>query len=250
MGRWSLLVARQFVSWLSVQPGSRWLDIGCGSGALTRIALQLASPAVVLGVEPSAGFVASAGRLTGDGRARFAQGDACSLPCAAGAFDVVVSGLVLNFVPDAAGALAEMGRTARPGGVVAAYVWDYAEGMEMLRYFWDAAAAVDPEGVPPDEGARFPICHPDALADGFRSAGIEEVIVRPLVVATMFRDFDDYWNPFLGGQGAAPAYVSRLTEGQRSALRDRLAEVLPKSTDGTIHLTARAWAARGFARGA
>jgi SAM-dependent methyltransferase len=247
MGRWSRLVAREFVAWLGVEAGSRWLDIGCGSGALTRTALELASPAAVLGVEPSAGYASSALRLTADGRARFTQGDACSLPCRTGAFDAIVSGLVLNFVPDTAQALAEMRRALRPGGVVAAYVWDYAEGMQMLRYFWDAAAFVDPEGAPHDEGERFPICRPDSLADAFRSAGFDEVAVHPLVVATTFRDFDDFWDPFLGGQGAAPAYVSRLTEAQRSALRDRLAAALPKSPGSAIHLTARAWAARGRA---
>lgn len=246
MGRWSRLIAREFVAWLGVDAGSRWLDIGCGSGALTRTVLELAFPAAVLGVEPSAGYASSALRLTADDRARFTQGDACSLPCRTGAFDAIVSGLVLNFVPDTAQALAEMRRAARPGGVVAVYVWDYAEGMEMLRYFWDAAAAVDPEGVPLDEGERFPICRPDELTGAFRSAGIEEVAVRPLVVATAFPDFDDYWTPFLGRQGAAPHYLAGLSEAQRTALRDRLSAALPNSPGGAIHLTARAWAARGI----
>jgi hypothetical protein len=154
---------------------------------------------------------------------------------------------VLNFVPDVSRALAEMRRALRPGGVVAAYVWDYAEGMQMLRYFWDAAVLPDPGGTPVDEGERFPLCRPDSLAERFRSAGIGEVTVQPLVVATNFRDFDDYWNPFLGGQGTAPAYVSRLAEPQRSALKDRLAAALPRSADGAIRLSARAWAVRGEA---
>src|SRR3990172_8413820 len=200
MGRWSRLVAREFVAWLGVDAGSRWLDIGCGSGALTRTALEIAPPAAVLGVEPSAGFVGAARRLTDDGRAEFAQGDACALPCRPGAFDAVVSGLVLNFVPDVGRALAEMRRALRPGGLAAAYVWDYAEGMQMLRHFWDAVGLLDPGGAPVDEGERFPICRPDSLAESFRSAGFDEIAVRRLVVATTFRPFDGHWGPFLGGQ--------------------------------------------------
>ena len=222
MGRWSRLVAREFIAWLRAETGSRWLDIGCGSGALARTAIELASPAAVLGVDPSAGYVSTARRLAGDDRAQFTRGDACALPCSTAAFDIAVSGLVLNFIPDARLALAEMRRTVRPGGVVAAYLWDYADGMQMLRYFWDAAALVDPDGSPLDEGERFPICRPDSLGESFRSAGIEEVAVQPLVVATIFRDFDDYWDPFLGGQGAAPRYFSGLTEAQQTALKDRL----------------------------
>jgi SAM-dependent methyltransferase len=247
MGRWSLLVARDFIKSLGVGPAARWLDIGCGSGALARTALELASPAAVLGIDPSAGYVASARRLAADERAQFVQGDACALPCREGAFDAVVSGLVLNFIADPLLALTEMRRAARPGGVVAAYVWDYAEGMQMLRYFWDAAALADPEGGHLDEGERFPICRPDALSQSFQSAGFEGVTVRPLVAAMTFRDFDDFWSPFLGGQGAAPHYFAGLPETQRIILKERLADSLPRSPGGEIRLTARAWAAHGLA---
>lgn len=248
MGRWSHLVAREFVPWLRAAPGSGWLDIGCGSGALTRTALELASPSSVLGLEPSAGFVASARRLTGDQRAQFAQGDACALPCRGGRFDVVVSGLVLNFVSDSAQALAEMVRTARPGGIVAAYVWDYAEGMQMLRLFWEAASSLDPAAAALDEGRRFPVCRPGPLTELFRSAGLAGVDVRPLDVPAVFRDFEDYWAPFLSGQGPAPGYVAGLTDSRRSALKDRLAATLPAAADGTIRLTGRAWGIRGTVR--
>lgn len=245
MGRWSLLVAREFVRWLEVSPASCWLDIGCGSGALTRTALELASPSAVLGLEPSAGFSVSARRLTEDQRAQFAQGDACALPCRAGGFDVVVSGLVLNFVPDPAMALAEMARTAQPGGTVAAYVWDYSDGMQMLRYFWDAAASLDPAAAALDEGRRFLLCRPAPLTELFRSAGLADVEVCLLDVPTVFRDFEDYWAPFLSGQGPAPGYAVALTDSRRTALKDHLFAALPGSPDGAIRLTARAWAVRG-----
>jgi SAM-dependent methyltransferase len=167
------------------------------------------------------------------------QGDATAVPCGPQTFDIAVSGLVLNFVPDVLQALAEFCRVLRTGGVAAAYVWDYAEGMQMLRYFWDAAATLDPGGASLDEGERFPLCRPDTLAETFRSAGLDEVTVRPLVVATEFRDFHDFWDPFLGGQGAAPVYLKGLSEAQQSALKDRLSAALPGPW--TRHpLTARA----------
>jgi len=245
MGRWSQIAARQFVAWLGVDAASRWLEVGCGSGALTRTALELASPSAIVGVEPSAGFVTSARRLTPDACAEFTQGNATALPFRDGAFDVAVSGLVLNFVPDAPRALAEMARTAQPGGTVAAYVWDYSDGMEMLRYFWDAAAALDPAAAALDEGRRFPLCRPGPLIELFRSAGLAGVEVRPLDVPTVFRDFEDYWAPFLSGQGPAPGYAVALTDSRRSALKDRLAASLSATADGTISLTCRAWAVRG-----
>lgn len=246
MGRWSRPVAREFLDWLAAAPGAAWLDVGCGSGALTRTILELASPSAVLGVDPAAGFLSAARDQTRDSRARFARGDACALPCAAASFDVVVAGLALNFVGDPRKGLAEMLRTARPGGVVAAYVWDYADGMQMLRRFWDAASFLDPAAVDLDEGRRFPLCQPERLSALFRSAGLTAVVVRALEVPTLFRDFNDYWAPFLGGQGPAPGYVASLTEDRRSALKDRLAAMLPVAADGAISLTGRAWAVRGM----
>jgi hypothetical protein len=138
-----------------------------------------------------------------------------------------------------------MARVARPGGVVAAYVWDYAEGLVMMRHFWDAAAAADPAGAGLDEGARFPVCRPDPLRELWSGAGLTDVSVEAIEIATVFADFADFWNPFLGGQGAAPAYVMSLPANKRDAIRDLLRERLPVAADGSIPLTARAWAVRG-----
>ncbi len=157
VGRWSRLVAVEFLAWLGVPAGACWLDVGCGTGALTEAILDRHVPAAVTGVDPSDGFLAYARQRVGDARAVFQAGSAEALPVADRAFDAVVSGLVLNFVPDAAKAVSEMRRAARRGGTVAAYVWDYAEGMQMMRRFWDAAAALDPEGARGrDEALRFP----------------------------------------------------------------------------------------------
>jgi SAM-dependent methyltransferase len=246
VGRWSRLVARQFLAWLEIRPERRWLDVGCGTGILSRTILEVAAPREVVGVDPAEGFLTYARGEISDARAHFESGDARNLPFEAEAFDAVVSGLVLNFVADPAQGLREMTRVTRTSGTLAAYVWDYADQMQMLRYFWDAAGALDPTAVELDEGRRFPMCQPEALEALFNSAGLQGVAVRALEVATTFSDFDDYWSPFLGGQGPAPSYVMSLDEDRRQALRERLRTRLPVAADGSIPLAARAWAVRGY----
>ncbi len=245
VGRWSRLVAREFLAWLAVPPGARWLDVGCGTGALTQTILAEAAPRAVMGIDQSEAYARYARAQTPDPRASFQVGDAQQLPLEAGQFDAAVSGLVLNFVPRPADAAREMARVTRAGGAVAAYVWDYAGEMQLMRHFWDAAAALDPAAVELDEGRRFPLCKPAPLAQLFRDAGLREVEARAIDVPTPFRDFDDYWSPFLGGQGPAPSYAMSLSDERRVALRDRIRAGLPIATDGSIPLIARAWAVRG-----
>ena len=248
VGRWSRLVAADFLGRLGVPAGSHWLDVGCGTGALSGAILGRCAPASVLGVDPSEGFLAHARRHLTDARLRFCRGDAQALPVADGAFGAVVSGLVLNFVPDQPKAAAEMRRAARQGGRVAAYVWDYADGMQMMRRFWDAAAALDPAGAGGrDEALRFPLCRPGPLRALFEGAGLRAVEVTAIEVLTVFRDFEDYWAPFLGGGAPAPAYCLSLDAERRAALRERLRATLPTEADGSIRLPARAWAVQGTA---
>ena len=246
VGRWSRLVARKFLEWLAVPSGSVWLDVGCGTGALSQTILQVAEPAKVKGVDRSGEFVAFAQAHAKDKRAEFEVGDAQSLNIETGTYDAVVSGLMLNFVPEPGRAAAEMTRAATAGGVVAAYVWDYAEGMQLIRHFFDAAAALDPNAIELDEGRRFPICKPEPLKQLLEAAGLHNVEVRPIEVSTNFRDFDDYWSPFLGGQGPAPSYAMSLSEERRTALRERIRAGLPFAVDGSIPLVARAWAVKGI----
>jgi SAM-dependent methyltransferase len=245
VGRWSRLVAPRFLQWLPPASSSAWCDVGCGTGALAHAILATEEPTRVLGVDPSEGYRAAARRGAADLPFDVAVGSATAIPASDGRFDRVVSALALNFVRRPDEALAEMRRVTRPGGLIGAYVWDYAEGMQLIRMFWDAAIALDPAAAELDEGARFPLCRPEPLRTLFESAGLVDVDVAPIEVPTVFADFDDLWRPFLGGQGPAPGYCASLPEDRRHALRDQLRTMLPQQPDGTIPLEARAWAVRG-----
>lgn len=245
VGRWSRLVARRFLSWLNPSIRARWLDIGCGTGAISHAIVETCDPERVVGVDPSPGYVRLARQQTSDRNASFQIADARWLCVRPGIIDVAVSGLVLNFVPDPARMIEEAVRALRPGGVLGVYVWDYGGKMEMMRYFWDAARHVDPAAGDLDEARRFPLCQPEPLQALLTAAGLEDVAAEAIDVATPFAGFDDYWTPFLGGQGAAPAYAATLSEEQRARIRERLRRSLPFQPDGSIQLIARAWAAKG-----
>ena len=245
VGRWSRLVAVDVLRRLALPAGLSWLDVGCGTGAVTSTILGHAEPAEVVGVDPSEGFLAYARRSSPS--AAFEVGSATDLPFVDGRFDVALSGLMVNFVPAPARAAAEMARVTRAGGTVAAYVWDYADGMQMIRMFWDAAVDLDAGAAAVDEGLRFPLCQPEPLRLLWTDAGLTGVEVRPFEVPTVFAGFDDYWRPFLGGQGAAPAYLATLDDARRDAIRDLVRGRLPSLVDGSIPLSARVWAVRGTA---
>ena len=243
MGRWSGLIAAEFVGGLGVPAGRTWLDVGCGTGSVTRAVLEHAAPSAVTGVDPSEEFVAFARDRTKDPRAAFRVADAQQLPFLAGSFQAAVSGLVLNFVPEPARMVAEMVRVTGTGGVVGLYVWDYAGRMEMLARFWEAAVAVDASASARDERRIFPNCRPEELERLFVTSGLQAVAVRPIEVRLEFGSFEDYWRPFLSGQGPSGSYARSLDHVRREALRTRLQASLP--AEGGFWLVARAWAGRG-----
>ncbi|MEV6623010.1 class I SAM-dependent methyltransferase [Amycolatopsis sp. NPDC051106] len=246
IGRWSRRIAPIFVRQLDAPASLRWLDVGCGTGALTSAVLAAGDPAEVVGADPSEGFLATARAQVTDPRASFEVADARELPFADDSFDVVVSGLVLNFVPDPASAAAEIARVTRR--LAAAYLWDLAEGMELIRHFWEAAAELDPAKVAElDEGRRFTLCRPEPLGRLWTEAGFTGVSVGEIKIPTVFTSFDDYWQPFLGAQGPAPAYLATLPEARRAQVRELLRSRLPTNPDGSIPLSARAWVVRGTA---
>lgn len=246
IGRWSRLVAQEFIPWLAIPEGRIWLDVGSGSGALTQTVLDLTNPKEVKGIDRSKDYVAFVQSQVQDPRATFEVGNAQSLPVETEYFDAVVSGLVMNFVPQPDQMIAEMARAVRVGGVVALYVWDYAGRMQMLRHFWNAASALDVAARELDEGWRFSICNPTSLKYLFEHAHLSRVEVQPIDIWADFKDFNDYWSPFLGGQGPAPGYVMSLSEERRTHLRHRIYNSLPFALDGTISLVLRAWAVKAI----
>lgn len=243
VGRWSRRVAPKFLTWLQVPGGQKWLDVGCGTGALCAAIIAQCSPVSVTGIEPSKGFLNIARQSLPEDVTLY-LGDAGAIPLPGRTIDVIVSGLVLNFIPDLRSAFREMTRVAIPGATFAAYVWDYAEKMELMRHFWDAAVALNPDAAKLDEGVRFPLCRPDALYDAVKDAGFRDIEVTAIDVETPFVSFQDYWEPFLGGQGPAPSYAMSLEESARNKLRDRLHDSLPVQADGSLSMVARAWAVR------
>lgn len=242
MGRWSRLVAPEFLHWLDVPGEVRWLEVGCGTGELSRQILDLTHPARLVAIDPSDGFIDYARAHVLDKRVRFEVGTATELPEGEGPYGAIVMGLVLNFIPDRPAALAALRSALEPGGILAAYVWDYAGEMWFLKHFWDAAHDLDAEV---HEGERFAFCNPVDLRMMFETAGLHAVETREIVIPTRFESFDDYWLPFLGGTGTAPTYVATLSPAQVDTLRDAVRERLPIAADGSIDLTARAWAVSG-----
>lgn len=245
VGRWSRLVATEFVLWLCTKPNSSWGEIGCGTGALTETVMRLGKPRSIHAFDKSEGFVGFAASQITDPRVRFEVADATALPMADSSCDAAVSGLVLNFVGRPASMVSEMARVTRLGGRVAAYVWNYADGMQMMRRFWDAAVRICGAAEVPDEASRFPVCAPEPLRSLWTEAGLTDVEIRAIEVPTRFSSFDDYWQPFLGGQGAAPTWLAGLSEEKRDAIRSSLYKELAVNPDGGISLIASAWAIKG-----
>ena len=248
IGRWSRALADAFVDFAEVGAGERVLDVGAGTGSLALAVLEHAQAARVVGLEPSADFIGFARARLGPayaGRAWFEQGDAQRVPFANATFDKAISQFVMNFVPDRQSTLREMIRVTKSSGVVAAAVWDYGDGMCMLRAFWDEAIALDRAADPKDE-RHMPLCRGGELAAFWRSHGLGDVREEPLVVTMAFASFEDYWLPFLAGQGPAGAYAAALPADQRQRLEEGLRRrLLGDQDDGPIRLAARAWAVRG-----
>jgi SAM-dependent methyltransferase len=244
MGRWSRLVANRFVDWLRAPAGVDWLDVGCGSGALSQAIVTQGRPAHLTAIDQSPGFVRAAQQRLGGG-ACCTVADALSLPLEDASVGLAVSGVVLNFIPEPEAALAEMGRVTDAGGTVAVYIWDYAGTMELLRVFWDTVVELFPGASDRHESIRFPDSNGEALGRLLTRAGLVDIETTPIDVTTRFQDFGDYWRPFLGGQGPAPSFVASLDESEKTQLQMALRARLPSQTDRSIPLSARAWAAKG-----
>jgi len=244
MGRWSTLMAPVFLEWLNLPPNLSWLDIGCGTGALSEAIYSHSKPAYLSSIDPSAEFLDKARkRLSNEGD--YAVGSASNIPKANDSYDIIVSGLALNFIPDLTSAFNEMKRVLKTNGSIAAYVWDYKDRIDFLRLFWDTACEVNPDSYKLDEGIRFPICDINNLKDLFQEVGMVDIETSYLNIITVFKEFDDYWNPFLGGQGPAPSYLASLNDDLKEELKANIHKKLSIEPDGSIKLLARAIAVRG-----
>ena len=248
MGRWSRLVAQEFVSWLEVAPGHTWLDIGTGTGVLAQVILDQTAPTNIVGIDPSKDYIAFAKQQLNDTRVEFKVGGVGNLSSEESEFDVAVSGLALNFMPSAEEAMQSIVQVVKAGGMIAAYVWDYADQMQIMRHFWNAAIEIDPPATELDSGKRFTICQPENLRALFDSVSLIDVEVIPIDIQSDFADFDDYWLPFLAAQGSISKYLGSLNGDGKAALRDQLQKQLPFDADGSIRLVVRAWAVKGTLR--
>ena len=245
MGRWSRLLAPKLVTIAGVRDGDAILDVGSGTGALTVAAAAAAPSSRVVGIDVTEPYVAYARARHSRPLIAFEVGDAQKLRFATDTFDRTLSLLVVNFIPDPARALDEMIRVTKPGGTITAAVWDYGQGMEMLRVFWDEAIAIRPDLDARDERHQ-PLCRHGELGDLWRRRGLLDVKEEALTIATTFASFDDYWQPFLEKQGPAGAFVAALPEVDRDRVRDRLRRrLLRDGPDRRIELSARAWLVHG-----
>lgn len=249
MGRWSRLVAPLLVDFARIPNTGRVLDVGSGTGSLAFAIAERKPRTHVLGIDPSREYVAYANsRNPFPDRASFQVGDAQQLLFPDGTFETSVSLLVFNFIPNAAKALREVRRVTKPGGRISAAVWDYGEGMRMLRLFWDAAVSMDAGAEKLDE-KHMPLCRAGELSQLWRQGGMDDVHEQPLDITMRFESFADYWEAFLLGQGPAGAYLRSINRDRVQALRSEVKRRLPiAAEDRPFALPARVWAVRGSVR--
>jgi len=239
VGRYGPTLSRAHVAAAGIEPHHRALDVGCGTGVLTQALADVVGPARVAAVDPSPAFVGACRRRVPGADVRL--GTAEALPDFEPPFDAVMSQLVVNFMSDADAGVQAMRAATAPGGIVTSCVWDYADGMTMLRAFWDAALELDPDA--PDE-QQMPHCSPDGLATLWARNGMTGVETAELEAEASYEGFDDLWAPFLKGVGPVGAYCATLDPARRDAFRDRFFERLG-APSGPFTLSARAWFVRG-----
>jgi ubiquinone/menaquinone biosynthesis C-methylase UbiE len=242
MGRWSRAVAPQFLAWMRPKRRARWLDVGCGTGILAEALLDLCEPASVTGIDASAAQVAQASRGAARERATFRQADAVDLPFPDAAFDIAVSALTLNFVPDPLRALEEMRRVTVPGGAIGAYVWDFGRELSPSGPLRQAMRAFGAE-VPAIPGTAHSGL--DALQSLFVRAGLQSIGTRTVDVTLAYSGFEDFWQAQTPGYAPTTKIIDAMTEGERRRLKRAVREALPIGPDGRIEYAARANAIRG-----
>ena len=245
MGRWSRQLAPEYIAFAGVKNGDRVLDVGTGTGSLASVLDATMTSSEIVGVDPSEGFISYAKKNAKSGRTHFETGDAQALRFQDSSFDQTMALLVMNFIPDHNKAIGEMRRVTRPQGVVSACVWDYDAGMQMLRFFWDEAVALDPAIEPKDE-RHMKLSREGQLGELWNRAGLVNVQQKPVSIDQAYESFDDYWGSFLKGAGPGGAYVVSLSDERRRELETRIRKrLLGNRGNGPFVLKARAWCVRG-----
>ncbi len=251
MGRWSRVLAPQFIAFAGLADGERVLDVGCGTGSLTFALPQAARVSEVRAIDFSPVFVAEAQRRNSDPRITITEGDACAIPFPDGRFDRALSLLVLHFVPDTDRAIAEMRRVVRPGGVVAAAVWDHLGGMPAMRMTWDTVAAQDEEARKLRSRYFFqPMMRPGEMRQRFVAQGLEDVSETSLLIRMDYESFADYWEPIAAGEGPVGKFVAGLDPARRAQADEAVrAAYEAGEPDGPRSFASIAWACRGVVPG-
>lgn len=247
MGQWSRVVGKQFLEWLQPPKSARWLEVGCGTGAFTQVILDQGAPGEVIGIDPAETHLAYAKQKVAGANVVFRSGDALELPFADHAFDIAVSALVLNFVPDQDKMISEMKRVVRPSGTVALYVWDFAGRKPVAQHIAAAIAARDQAAAQRvGSGQQFQTTRREYLLKLLEIGGLVEVDTHPIEIDVRFEDFDAYWSANTGFASPVGQYVGGLSAGQREKFIAEVKQRLPVSDDGSIKYVAKANAVRGL----
>lgn len=251
MGRWSKKLAPMLIDFAGLADGDRVLDVGCGTGSLTFTLAETPGLSEIVAIDYSPVFVAAASRRNTDPRITIQQADACALPFEDDRFDRAISLLVLHFVPEAGKAVSEMARVVRPGGVVAAAVWDHYGGMSGMRMMWDTVVMLDENALAMRRRYCFqPMTRQGEMKESFIAQGLVDVEETSLLIRMEYRSFEDYWGPIAAGEGPLGKYVAGLDPGKRKAVDDAVrAAYEAGEPDGPRSFASVAWACRGRVAG-
>ena len=249
MGRWSKMLTVPFLEFAELNEGERILDVGCGAGSLTFALAEMTELREIVAIDYSPLFVEEAARRNADPRITIRQADACDLPFEDGAFDRALSLLVRHFVPEAGKAVSEMRRVVRPGGTVAAAVWDHLGGMPAMHMMVDTVAALGERGRAFRNRYCFqPMMQPGEMKQTFADQGLQDVTETQLMIRMAYRDFEDYWAPIAEGEGPLGKYVAALKSEERARTETAVRSAYEAGRpDGVRSFASVAWACRGIA---